>query len=40
MPRVVAFTMDKQGRLRGALESLEEGWKEKAIGIATELLKE
>ena len=32
--------MDKQGRLRGALESLEEGWKEKAIGIATELLKE
>ena len=32
--------LDQQGRLRGALESLEEGWKEKAIGIATELLKE
>ena len=31
---------DQQGRLRGALESLEEGWKEKAIGIATKLLKE
>lgn len=30
--------LDKQGRLRGALESLEEGWKEKAIDIATELL--
>ena len=32
--------VDQQGRLRGALESLEEDWKEKAIGMATELLKE
>ena len=32
--------IDRQGRLRGVLESLEDDWKEKAIAIAEVLLKE
>jgi len=32
--------IDRQGRLRGVLESLEDDWKEKAISIAEILLKE
>ena len=32
--------IDRQGRLRGVLESLEDDWKEKAISIAGFLLKE
>ena len=32
--------IDRQGRLRGVLESLEDNWKEKAIAIAGILLKE
>jgi len=32
--------IDQQGRLRGVLESLDEGWKEKAVNLATRLLKE
>ncbi|MBO60379.1 MAG: hypothetical protein CMO63_00215 [Verrucomicrobiales bacterium] len=32
--------IDQQGRLRGVLESLDEGWKKKAIDLATQLLNE
>jgi len=32
--------IDRQGRLRGVLESLEDDWKEKAIAIANTLLDE
>ena len=32
--------IDRHGRLRGVLESLEDGWKEKAIDLATQLLNE
>ena len=32
--------IDRQGRLRGVLESMEDGWKEKAIALATKLLNE
>jgi len=32
--------IDGQGRMRGNLESLEVGWKEKAIDLATQLLNE
>lgn len=32
--------IDRKGRLRGVLESLDEGWKEKAITLATQLLNE
>ena len=32
--------VDRQGRLRGVLQSLEDDWKEKAIAIAEVLLKE
>jgi len=32
--------IDQQGRLRGVLESMEDGWKEKAITIVNELLNE
>jgi len=32
--------IDRQGRLRGVLESMEDGWKEKAISIANSLLNE
>jgi hypothetical protein len=32
--------IDGKGRLRGVIESLDEGWKEKAIALATQLLNE
>ena len=32
--------IDQRGRLRGVLESLDDGWKEKAIDLATQLLNE
>ena len=32
--------IDRKGRLRGVLESLDEGWKEKALALATRLLNE
>ena len=32
--------IDRKGRLRGVLESLDEGWNEKAIALATQLLNE
>jgi protein SCO1/2 len=32
--------IDVKGRLRGVIESLDEGWKEKAIALATQLLNE
>ena len=36
----IFVAIDRQGRLRGVLESLEDGWKEKAIAIANTLLDE
>ena len=36
----IFVVMDRQGRLRGVLESMEDGWKEKAISIANSLLNE
>ena len=32
--------IDQRGRLRGVLESLDDGWKEKAVDLATQLLNE
>ena len=34
----IFVAIDRQGRLRGVLESMEDGWKEKAISIANSLL--
>jgi protein SCO1/2 len=34
----IFVVIDRQGRLRGVLESMEDGWKEKAISIANSLL--
>ena len=36
----IFVVIDRQGRLRGVLESLEDDWKEKAIAIANTLLDE
>ena len=36
----IFVAIDRQGRLRGVLESMEDGWKEKAISIANSLLNE
>ena len=36
----IFVAIDRQGRLRGVLESMEDGWKEKAISIANSLLSE
>ena len=36
----IFVVIDRQGRLRGVLESMEDGWKEKAIAIAHTLLNE
>jgi protein SCO1/2 len=36
----IFVVIDRQGRLRGVLESMEDGWKEKAIAIANSLLNE
>jgi len=36
----IFVVIDRQGRLRGVLESMEEGWKAKAIAIANTLLNE
>ena len=36
----IFVVIDRQGRLRGVLESMEEGWKDKAIAIANTLLNE
>ena len=36
----IFVVIDRQGRLRGVFESMEDGWKEKAISIANSLLLE
>jgi len=36
----IFVVIDRHGRLRGVLESLEDDWKEKAIAIGTQLLNE
>ena len=36
----IFVAIDRKGRLRGVLESMEDGWKEKAIAIANALLNE
>ncbi|MDP6794369.1 MAG: SCO family protein [Verrucomicrobiota bacterium] len=36
----IFVAIDRQGRLRGVIESMEDGWKEKAIAIANALLNE